>query len=426
MELERLVPDMSRFRWLLRFVKAWAKRQGLYGNIVGFLGGASWAILVAKVCQLEGDCSGPFAPLVLLFFKVTTLSLIVNYSQPQEMSRWPWPAPVHLKTLVYLGGWDPINNPQDREHVMPIITPSFPQVNSTVNVDEENLVIIKARLTEAAEMCSLVFEGSKAWNELLLPSNFFEEFPFYLEVSAWAQCEVLKWFGSVEARLRRLGQMLRNCPAISRAQIWPTSFSTFKKLGGFRRQDWYIGLCFQGESGGTLDSLRESLHIFKDTCESSASQSTSFDLTWRLVHQRQLPLEVHGHPPFEDAMLAPCIPLNERPAQLQTSDYQSPRGNRYYPNSMHWLSHREREPPVASSTPPPTPISRSRSVSISLPLERKAQDPFQSSSAGPLPVNLPRNLCIPIKVPPPPLCDTSTPPPASSMLDFHLTAGLRI
>ena len=219
MELERLVPDMSRFRWLLRFVKAWAKRQGLYGNIVGFLGGASWAILVAKVCQLEGDCSGPFALLVLLFFKVTTLSLIVNYSQPQEMSRWPWPAPVHLKTMVYLGGWDPINNPQDREHVMPIITPSFPQVNSTVNVDEENLVIIKARLTEAAEMCSLVFEGSKAWNELLLPSNFFEEFPFYLEVSAWAQCEVLKWFGSVEARLRRLGQMLRNCPAISRAQI---------------------------------------------------------------------------------------------------------------------------------------------------------------------------------------------------------------
>merc|ERR1712013_739064 len=93
------------------------------------------------------------------------------------------------------------------------------------------------------------------------------------------------------------------------------------------------------------------------------------------------------------------------------------RRNRYYPNSMHWLSHREREPPVASSTLPPTPISRSRSVSISLPLERKAQDPFQSSSAGPLPVNLPRSLCIPIKVPPPPLCDTSTPPPASSMQD---------
>ena len=71
--MEQVVPNVKRFRLLLRLVKAWAKRRGLYGNMVGFLGGASWAILVAKVCQLEVDSSGPIAHLVFLFFEVSLL-----------------------------------------------------------------------------------------------------------------------------------------------------------------------------------------------------------------------------------------------------------------------------------------------------------------------------------------------------------------
>ena len=67
------MPDVTRFRILLRLVKAWAKSQGLYGNMVGFLGGVSWAILVAKVCQMELSSSGPIAHLVFLFFDVSNI-----------------------------------------------------------------------------------------------------------------------------------------------------------------------------------------------------------------------------------------------------------------------------------------------------------------------------------------------------------------
>ena len=76
-----LVPDKETFKLTLLAIKFWAKRKHLCSNVLGFLGGGSWAILVARVCQLYPRA----APSVLIekFFLVYKI--------------WKWPMPVLLQ-----------------------------------------------------------------------------------------------------------------------------------------------------------------------------------------------------------------------------------------------------------------------------------------------------------------------------------------
>lgn len=46
-----LVPSTERFRKVLVSVRFWAQQRGIYSGKFGYLGGISWAILVAKICQ---------------------------------------------------------------------------------------------------------------------------------------------------------------------------------------------------------------------------------------------------------------------------------------------------------------------------------------------------------------------------------------
>jgi len=197
------VPNRESFRQTLRFVKCWARRRGIYSNVLGFFGGITWALLVARVCQLYPY----YAPsqLVNRFFFV--------YDQ------WNWSKPVMLceiqepQNVPGLTGfkvWNPKTNPADRQHVMPVITPAFPAMNSTHNVTETTKRILLEEFRRGYEMVMSVERNRANWNEVQDPFPYFKHFDHYLWLEILAKTEEIyqKFIGWIESKLRILMKQL--------------------------------------------------------------------------------------------------------------------------------------------------------------------------------------------------------------------------
>ncbi|TYZ59395.1 hypothetical protein PybrP1_001613 [[Pythium] brassicae (nom. inval.)] len=253
-----LVPKRRVFRVVLRAVRTWARRRGIYSAKLGYLGGISWAILVAFVCQMYPDAEP--AKVFLRFFQV--------------MSEWQWPQPVMLNVIydASLGFemWDPRQNLYDRSHIMPIITPAYPHMNSAVQVSQSTFSVIyeeiwRARyLAEAAagvpsasllgdanafstvgleasfvppataSVCVAPDDAAAAaaatvscpWEKLFEPSNFFIRYDTYLvaDFQAATPSEMHQWGKFVASRLRKLVDSVQHVSLVSRVHALPSYF----------------------------------------------------------------------------------------------------------------------------------------------------------------------------------------------------------
>lgn len=200
-EILDLVPNRETFKSTLRAIKLWAKKCGLYSNALGFFGGVTWAMLVARICQLYPNACA--ATLVHKFFLV--------------YSHWEWPTPVLLKPVndanYGFTVWDPTKNPFDRHHLMPIITPAYPQQNSTHNVTQSTQKIIVQEIKRSLDIVNEIMSSKSEWKQLFIGIPFFQRYKHYiiLLLSAPDQNQYLEWSGLVEAKIRFLiGNLERN------------------------------------------------------------------------------------------------------------------------------------------------------------------------------------------------------------------------
>ncbi|XP_052007428.1 poly(A) polymerase gamma-like isoform X2 [Xyrauchen texanus] len=259
-EILYLVPNKENFRLTLRAIKLWAKRRGIYSNMLGFLGGVSWAMLVARTCQLYPNAVA--ATLVHKFFLV--------------FSKWEWPNPVLLKqpedSNLNLPVWDPRVNPSDRYHLMPIITPAYPQQNSTYNVSTSTRTIMNEEFKNDE-----ILQGKADWSKLFEPPNFFQKYKHYIVLTASASTEEnhLEWIGLVESKIRVLVGNLERNEYITLAHVNPQSFPGSKE----NRNDnefvsmWFIGISFKklDNSDCVNIDLTYDIQSFTDTVYRQAS-----------------------------------------------------------------------------------------------------------------------------------------------------------
>uniref|UniRef100_A0A8U7MBM3 polynucleotide adenylyltransferase n=1 Tax=Corvus moneduloides TaxID=1196302 RepID=A0A8U7MBM3_CORMO len=264
-EILRLVPNLENFRLTLRAVKLWAKRRGVYSNIMGFLGGVSWAMLVARICQLYPNALA--STLVNKFFLI--------------FSKWDWPKPVLLKHLeesfLNLPVWDPRVNPSDRYHVMPIITPAYPQQNSTYNVSVSTRAVMVEEFQRGLEVTDEILKGKSDWSKLFEPLNFFQKYKHYivLTASAFTEEHHLNWIGLVESKIRVLVGNLERNEFITIAHVQPQSFPGNKDLykqSGYVSM-WFLGLVFKKAESAvkTNVDLTHGIQSFTDTVYRQAS-----------------------------------------------------------------------------------------------------------------------------------------------------------
>jgi poly(A) polymerase len=191
----QLVPQSRIFRIALRAVKLWAQRRAIYGNVVGFPGGVAYAMMVARVCQLYPKAAAPL--IVQKFFFV--------------MAKWQWPLPVVLQKRetapLQLREWDPNTSKGDRFHLMPVITPAYPCMNSTHTIGLSTKMVLIRELKRGEEIMTDLYAGKKSWKDLFVRHKFFSEaYKHYICVITAGRTKEAQqaWSGLVQSKLRRL------------------------------------------------------------------------------------------------------------------------------------------------------------------------------------------------------------------------------
>ncbi|XP_015757279.1 PREDICTED: poly(A) polymerase type 3-like [Acropora digitifera] len=263
-EILHLVPNIENFRLTLRAIKLWAKKRGIYSNVLGFLGGVSWAMLVARTCQLYPNAVA--ATLLQKFFLV--------------FSKW----------FLLLQ-----SNHADRYHLMPIITPAYPQQNSSFNVSMSTRTIMKEEFDRGLNVTSDALIGKSTWDALFEPPNFFSKYKHYIVLSALSNCEEdhHEWIGLVESKIRILISNLENVPFVSLAHVKAQSFPPLEPDKSSQITRWFIGLQFEkkGTENVNID-LTGVIQMFTNTVHNQAVTTKIFKEGMRIeakpVKKKQL------------------------------------------------------------------------------------------------------------------------------------------
>uniref|UniRef100_A0A3Q3LZP7 polynucleotide adenylyltransferase n=1 Tax=Mastacembelus armatus TaxID=205130 RepID=A0A3Q3LZP7_9TELE len=403
-EILYLVPNKENFRLTLRAIKLWAKRRGIYSNMLGFLGGVSWAMLVARTCQLYPNAVA--ATLVHKFFLV--------------FSKWEWPNPVLLKqpedSNLNLPVWDPRVNPSDRYHLMPIITPAYPQQNSTYNVSTSTRTIMSEEFKYGLSVTDEILQGKAEWSKLFEPPNFFQKYKHYIVLTASASTEEnhLEWIGLVESKIRVLVGNLERNEYITLAHVNPQSFPGSKEN---RNENdfvsmWFIGIIFKKvENAESVNiDLTYDIQSFTDTVYRQANNINMLKEGMKIEATHVKKKQLHQYLPPE------LVQKKKRSIAELNRSSNGGNAKRMSLDNSHLDSSRDTDSgtPFSSPTSKPSKPASDTDDSVIPPKEL-----FVESSPAPsaAPAATDQGMSIPVIGSKPPVKVKPPSPPASSSIN---------
>lgn len=284
------------FLKVVRCVRKWAKAKGLYSNKMGYLGGVNFNIMVAMICQLYPNASP--SNLLRKFFTIYT--------------KWTWPNPVLLTKPFdakiqgpdyhFLQVW---TNPLGNREQMPIITPAYPCMNSSLSVNRKTLQVMHNELVKAHEVVEKIFDKGRGqddagshWAALFEPSDFFINYQHYLTlvVVGSSPSDFQSWKGYIESKLRLLiGDLFAKLP-MTKIQLWPKAFdmccaSPTSKLSVAQKTNsctFFIGFKIDKlRMKGRDLNLEKQIQLFKDAIQQVQIEGT--DLLTNYFSLKQLP-----------------------------------------------------------------------------------------------------------------------------------------
>ncbi|KAK6255550.1 hypothetical protein SCA6_016855 [Theobroma cacao] len=283
-QILKLVPNVEHFCTTLRCLKFWAKRRGVYSNVTGYLGGVSLALLVARVCQLYPNAVPSM--LVSRFFRIYT--------------QWRWPNPIMLCAIeedeLGFSVWDPRKNARDRTHLMPIITPTYPCMNSSYNVSTNTLRVMTEQFQYGNNICEEIQLNKVKWSALFEPYRFFESYKDYLQVDIVAANadDLRAWRGWVESRLRQLTLMIER-DTYGKLQCHPYPHEYVDTSKSRAHCAFFMGLQRkQGEivQEGQPFDIRGSIDEFRHSVSKYMFWKPGMEISVSYVRRKQLPAYV--------------------------------------------------------------------------------------------------------------------------------------
>lgn len=355
-----MVPDHKIYTDTLKFIKCWAKRRGIYSNVMGYFGGITWALCVARVCQLYPNYC--MSMLVHKFFRV--------------FDQWNWSKPILLCPIpeTYSGimqnfkVWNPKVSATDRSHLMPVITPAFPNMNSTHNVTESTKRVICDEIHRGYQICKDV-ESNKALHlDLYKSHRFFNLYRNYLMIIIEVQDEdgFRRYSGWVESKIRLLVSNLESTAGLRvHPYSRPCSWATVEDKSKVPKEElnpsthstsWFIGISFTQDNGafiGQTVDIRPAVSPFIDVIQEWKDLgNTQVKMRLTRVPQAELPAYCHFQEDplraksskFKMHAVTETAPAEGTPSPRRTnsSNQATKAGNERHPSCSSQRSNRHK------------------------------------------------------------------------------------